>query len=440
MARVLVVADDLTGANACAAGFARSGMRAVTLGRSERWGTIAEFHPRFETIVVTTDSRHSHPDQVREAVAGAVRAGWPVELLSTRIDTTLRGNVGVAVEAMLETVRTLTERRVVALCLAAHPAADRVTVEGHQLLGGRRLEHTELAHDARTPVHTSKISTVLSQGTGLRIATLPLQMVTGSAAEVHAAIVDILRDDVDVIVADALTLDHLDQVAAAAAAAGGDGIQWITVDPGPGALAMAQALGLVGQSGIGALLAVSGSATELTRTQVQRLIAERRCRVVRARTLPDSAVPDVDATVPAVVAELAAAAPGEIVLLATVLDGSDLRTLAPGEGDALSAALGRITRRVLQEVRVDGLFTTGGDITAAVLDELSGQGLEVEGEVVPLAVAGEIVAGPWAGLPMVTKGGLVGTAETTIDCLDHLASMAVTRVRSVRTASSHENP
>ena len=50
-----MVADDLTGANACAAGFARAGMRAVTLGRTDHWGAIAEFHPRFDAIVVTSD-------------------------------------------------------------------------------------------------------------------------------------------------------------------------------------------------------------------------------------------------------------------------------------------------------------------------------------------------------------------------------------------------
>ena len=438
MARVLVVADDLTGANACAAGFARAGMRAVTLGRSDHWGTIAEFHPRFDAIVVTTDSRHAPPQDVREPVRSAVRAGWPVELLSTRIDTTLRGNVGVATEAMLTAARELTDRRVVALCLAAHPAAGRVTVEGHQLLGGRRLEQTELAHDARTPVDTSDVAVVLGRSTDLRVGHLPLRVVTGSEDELVAAVRELLDGPVDVIVADAMTVEHLDQVARAAAAAGDDTL-WVTVDPGPGAVAMASALGLRGGSGLGPLLAVSGSATELTRTQLQRLIAERPCHVVRPTAPADTVVPDVDATVPAVLEALEKAGPGEIVLVATVLDGADLRTLAPGEGDALPAALGRITRRVLQETSVDGLYTTGGDITAAVLGELDGQGLEVEDEVVPLAVAGEIVSGPWAGLPMVTKGGLVGDTETTVLCLDRLAAMAKDRMRSVRTAATHEH-
>ncbi len=428
-----MVADDLTGANACAAGFARAGMRAVTLGRTDDWSTIADFHPRFDTIVVTTDSRHSPPEEVFGPIDQAVRAGWPVELLSTRIDTTLRGNVGTATEAMLTTARELSDRRVVGLCLAAHPAADRVTVDGHQLLRGSRLEHTELAHDPRTPVDTSDVAEVLRRSSDLRVGHLPLHLVTGHHDALVAAVRTMLGADIDVIVADSLTEEHLDRVAIAAVAAGDD-IQWVTVDPGPGALAMARALGLPDGSGAGPLLAVSGSATELTRVQLQRLITERACRVVRPTTLTDSVVPDVDATVADVVRAVESSAPDEIVLVPTVLDGSDLRRLSPDEGDALPGALGRITRRVLRETGVSGIYTTGGDITAAVLHELDGQGLDVEDEVVPLAVAGEIVAGPHAGLPMVTKGGLVGDAETTLLCLDRLTVMARDRQRSARAA------
>jgi D-threonate/D-erythronate kinase len=159
---------------------------------------------------------------------------------------------------------------------------------------------------------------------------------------------------------------------------------------------------------------------------------------VRPTTREGSVVPDVDPTAADVVSAVEQAGPGEIVLVATVLERGDLRRLSAGEGDELPAALGRVTRQVLQEAGVDGVFTTGGDVTAAVLHQLDGQGLEVEDEVVPLAVAGEIVAGPWAGLPMVTKGGLVGDADTTVLCLDRLAAMAKERIRSVRTGSSRE--
>ena len=410
-------------------------MRAVTLGRTDEWSAIAEFHSRFDTIVVTTDSRHADPTEVPGPIRDAVRAGWPVDLLSTRIDTTLRGNIGMATEAMLEAVRELADRRAVALCLSAHPSAGRVTVDGHQLLGGDRLEHTELVRDPRSPVDTSDVAEVLRRHTDLRVGHLSLRLVTGEQEDLVAAIHDLLDEDLDVIVSDALTEDHLHRIAVAASIAG-EGIQWVTVDPGPGAMAMASALGLPDETGSGTLLAVSGSATELTRAQLQRLVGERSCHVVRPKPRPRSAVPDIDATAASVVDAIEQAGSDEVVLAATVLEDSDLRPLSPEEGVELPDALGQITRRVLDRTGVDGIFTTGGDVTAAVLHHLEGRGLEVSDEVVPLAVAGEVVSGPHVGLPMVTKGGLVGDVETTVLCLDRLAAMAQERKRAVRAAPS----
>lgn len=436
MAQIFVVADDLTGANASAAGFARAGWRSVTVSQDARWEAIAEFHSRFDVIVATTDSRHAPSAEAAGAVTAAVRAGWPVTMLSSRIDTTLRGNVGVASEALLRTARELSGRRVVGLCLPAHPDAGRQTVEGNQLLAGVRLEETELARDVRSPVRTSSVAAVLEHGTALRTALVPLSVVTGSEAGLVAAIRDAVASGADVVIGDALTPEHLDRVARAAAAAlADDDARWAGIDPGPGSVALARALGLGAAQRTAPLLAVSGSATDLTRAQLGRLIAERPVRVVRP---VGDRVPDVDATVARLTAELDAATGGEIVLLATVLEARDVGTLSPGEGAELPRALGRITRRALQECAVDGLYTTGGDITAAVLAELGGRGIAVEDEVVPLAVAGEIVDGPWDGMPVVTKGGLVGGTDAAVDCLDHLARTAAQRSRWVRAAVPRE--
>ena len=91
MADVLVVADDLTGANAAAAGFARSGLRAVTASAADRADVVAEMVSRFDVVVATTDSRHAPAEVARERVTAVVQAGWPSRLVCNRIDTTLRG-------------------------------------------------------------------------------------------------------------------------------------------------------------------------------------------------------------------------------------------------------------------------------------------------------------------------------------------------------------
>jgi D-threonate/D-erythronate kinase len=435
VARVLVVADDLTGANAAAAGFSRAGMRAVTVGLGRRWDAVAEFHSRFDVVVVTTESRHASPAEVTKAVTRSVRAGWPVDLVSCRIDTTLRGNVGVATETLLRSVAELSGRRTVGLCLPAHPTAGRHTVDGFQLLYGQRLEDTELARDPRSPVRTSSVAEVLADGTSLTTANVPLSAVTSDNETLEATLLDAVHRGADVVIGDALTEDHLARLATAAAAVARTAdVDWVGVDPGPGSTALAAALGIRGHGEGGPLLVVSGSATELTRTQLQALMHARTVHTVTPTNIPDSPVPDVDPTVVELRKVVEAANPGEVVLLATALTAADVVPLRGEDGAALPQALGRITRRALQECVVDGLYTTGGDVTAAVLDELGARGLDVEDEVVPLAVAGEIVDGPWSGMPIVTKGGLVGAADTAVACIVHLARSAAAHARRVHTA------
>ena len=211
---------------------------------------------------------------------------------------------------------------------------------------------------------------------------------------------------------------------------------WATSDPGPASVALARALGLGGAMAGAPLLVVSGSATELTRAQLRQLAAERP--TITRRTVSDGAVPDVDATTRVLDEALDEAGPQDVVVLATVIDESDLCRPTAEEAEEIPRALARAVRRNLEMHAVDGIFTTGGDVTAAVLAELGSHGLEISDEVVPLAVAGSLVGGPWDGLQVVTKGGLVGDATTTVACLDHLRRNADVHRRQVSAVESRQ--
>lgn len=439
MADVLVVADDLTGANAAAAGFAAAGLRSVTASAAADAEVVTEMVDRFDVVVATTDARHAEPQVARDRARAVVRAGWPARLVCNRIDTTLRGNVGATTEAVLEEVRNRTGARVVVLCAPAHPAAGRHTIGGNQLLGGRRLEETEVARDPRTPMRTSDVVQILQQQASVRTRLLPMAAVTGARADLAEQIRAALVEGVDVLVADATTEEHLDRIAeAAVAAADGLDLVWMTSDPGPASVAMARALGL-GRGARGApLLVVSGSATDLTRQQLRQLATERSAIVHRVPTMAGGVVPDVEATTRLLDRALTAAGAGDIVVLATAVDDADVRATGPVDADRIPHELARAVRRNLETHLVDGLFTTGGDMTAAVLAELGSHGLEISEEVVPLAVAGRVVGGPWDGLHVVTKGGLVGDVGTTVACLDYLRRIVESDRRHVTSAEPRQ--
>ena len=409
--RILLVADDFTGGNAAAARFAAAGARAGAAGHAALAGVI----DRFDVVVAITDSRHLSPDEAAQRVDTAIDAAWPVTLVGNRIDTTLRGNIGATTVAALRNVRARTQQPVVALCVPAHPAAGRQTVHGTQLLDGVRLEDTELAFDPLNPIGSSRVAASVASD-GLRVAAVDLDFVTGPAPELTAALAAAACDH-DVVIVDALTEEHIARIARAAAAVAG--VQWLAVDPGPFSTALAKALGLLEQANDTApILVVSGSASTLTRKQLRRLLEERDCRVVRATGA--GGVVDVDAAAAALSQALDQTVPPAMVVVASALDEADVAPLARAESGRLSADVARLVAKAIDGRRLGGLCVIGGDLTTELLERFAARGLEVDGEVIPLAVHGFVVGGPDDGLPIVTKGGLVGGDAAAVQCVAHL--------------------
>ncbi|SMX90103.1 four-carbon acid sugar kinase family protein [Brevibacterium antiquum] len=451
--RILILADDLTGGNACGALFAEAGLRTMTITGTGGNDSISldGMLDDYDTVVVNANSRHMDPAEAASLTDALVRIAGPVDLVSCRIDTTLRGNVGPTAEAALRARQSLASEsgpsRVMGLCLPAFPSSGRVTVGGQQLLNGQLLEHTELAHDVRSPMTTSVVEDILRLNTDLKCHTIELSTVLDGKQAIRADVVSAIAVGAEVIVADAMTNEHISLIAAtvvdlsrevASTPAGapgenarlhanlrhGERLEWVSIDPGPGSLALSRALLPARETGI--ILGVSGSATEITRAQLAKLDDDPTITVLR--TINDAdALPDVDATVEQVRA-VASAQLGSVqaIILATVVDASDLLELTDEQSEIIPRRLAQITAEVMASPApsVTGLYTTGGDVTAAVLREVDAIGMEIEAEIIPLAVGGRIVGGTAAGLPIVTKGGLIGDSDTTALCLDHLQKVA----------------
>ncbi|QBI21684.1 hypothetical protein ER308_20340 [Egibacter rhizosphaerae] len=188
------------------------------------------------------------------------------------------------------------------------------------------------------------------------------------------------------------------------------------VDPGPLAVELAEALGL--RPALPPALVVAGSVTEVTRHQLDRLATRPGTELVR--TSPASL--DVDRAV----AELLAAFDrGAQVVALTTADGDEpVVDLASGEAERVAESLGALVRAVLDARSISGVYVTGGDVTEAALDALDATALLLEAEIEPLAVQGRVVDGPWDGVPVATKGGLIGGPQTAAACVDALRTAA----------------
>jgi uncharacterized protein YgbK (DUF1537 family) len=375
-ARALIVADDLTGANTSAARMAQGGLTARVVVGPDDLETALE---QADVVAVSTGSRSLPAGEAAGRVREVAALGAGIGFVAKRVDSTLRGNVGAELDALLD---VLEEQRPGAPCRAlvapAFPAAGRTTEGGVHKVRGEPI---------------GKVADIVAAQSRRRI---------GSGIGAGAAIV----------VCDAASDEDLAAIAAEAAAL--EGVRWVPVDPGPLAVELARALGVLPAAADCAapLLVVGGSRTDLTARQLdecERVLGTRFAEL-------DARRPDVAAVVDTL-CELIAGE-GGVAGVVPVGDGT--------EAD-VAAALGAVVRGILDRCDLGGLYVTGGDVTAAVLDALGARGGRVERELLPLVVAGRLDGGCAEGLPVVTKGGLVGDRVTAVAALEHLRLEARSR-------------
>ncbi|MFK0261662.1 four-carbon acid sugar kinase family protein [Streptomyces angustmyceticus] len=414
MAQVLVIADDLTGSNATGALYARLGLRAVTVGALAQ---VERYADRVDVLVVNTASRHWTPARAYAAVRDAATTAGAAPLIVKRVDTTLRGNPGGELDALLD---VLAAREPAAgirtLAVPAFPDAGRTTVGGLHLVDGVPLTRTPVARDPFDPVRHSRVAAVLGAQTRRSTGELALDVVERGPEAVVAA----LRESpADIVVCDATENAHLRTVAVAAARlAAADRTRWVALDSGPFGAALAGELGLRPAGGAPArILAVVGSVTDRTRAQLARTETALGARWADL----DPAAPDPGAVLDRL---RAAAGEGATVLGVRVAAGPTPTATGTGPDPRAAArilrALAEIARRAVDELGPGGLYASGGDVAAAVTSALGADGFAIETEVLPLAIAGHLVGGPHDGLLFATKGGLIGGPDAARDCLEHL--------------------
>ena len=200
-------------------------------------------------------------------------------------------------------------------------------------------------------------------------------------------------------VADSTDDRHLSTLAEAAATLEADDVDLVTVSPG--AWLKYHPSRVIKRSRF--VLVVISSATEQNHRQLDRLISTMPCLVLDPSLSTSGGV-----RLPA-----ATDVTPRVVVLETITShrGAEagLRSLAEEAAKSAALVLDAAHRSGSQCV---GLVVSGGFTAACLADELAADGIRAQAELEPLCGAGRLRGGGWDGLPLVTKGGLVGDDST----------------------------
>ena len=388
--RIVILADDLSGAADCAMACHRAGM--ATQVRLDPEGAAAPA----EALALDLDSRALPPGEALARTLGAmnqVREG----ALYRKIDSTLRGHVALEIAATLQ----IAGPEAFALVCPAYPATGRTVRDGNVFVDGRPLAETEIW---RLGGQGSTDLKALLADEGLEPTGLGLDAVRGPhlAARIEAG-----RDQgAGAIVCDAETEADLEALVAAALRM--TGVVWV----GSGGLAIPLARALApgraagAKAGCGAAtrragpaLVAVGSASSVSRRQLAVLAEDSRVLTltVAPRVLLEG--PEGPGWRPASRALVAAVGKPGKDAVAIAIDPA--APIDPGVGPALAASLGLLAGRQLG--RFGALVATGGETARAVLGVGGTRCLDIRRELEP-----GIVLSQASALPVVTKSGAFG--------------------------------
>ncbi len=356
--RVLIIADDLTGAMDAAGPFAARGIPTWVVACPDDCN--ARDLSGAQVVSVNTESRHMSAADAAARVASCFErvGGAGFARVVKKVDSTLRGNVVAETLALLRATG-----KTAALVAPAFPAQGRTMRDGRVFVRGVALEDTAFARDALSPALSIPPARAFAEA-GVAVTVRDAE----TDAELDAIVAGLPRDGIVPLVVGSAGITS----ALARAMAGG-----AKAAPSP--------------TVTGRLLFVVGSRAQASREQVARLEADGALVVPAPNGIPASMpVPTGDRS---------------IVLMA-VPDASG------GEGDAEQVAQGLATHglALARQPGTGALVATGGDTAIAVLRASGNAALEVGGELMPgIACARLLLDGK--PLSLVTKAGGFGDPD-----------------------------
>jgi len=429
--RCLIIADDLTGGADTGVQFAKRGLKTllVSFGADEFAPFADHATQELDVLVVNTISRGLSPVKAAETISKLLKSFAPGEfpILYKKIDSTLRGNVGAEIDAILR-------KTTLPLCFLApsYPEQNRILKAGIMMVGEKPIALTEAAADAASPVRESNVVNLLARQTSLPVGRIDWTDVASGTEALRRAVEKELKAGRRIIVFDAVNRRDLAVIAEVAFA-----MERMPLLAGSAGLAGEIAKRLVSNEvnlapeGLAAdrtfrhLFVVSGSASAVARQQSARLEEAGLAVFELPRSFLDKDGGGAADERQSFAGRIGIALRGGCVIFRTITE-----RLSAVENDniplhqRITDLLADVVVAALEEAQVNAhdlaLILTGGDTALAVLQRLDLTGLEIEGELPGGSVRGRLQGGRWDGLAVVTKAGAFGEEDTLVRVMERL--------------------
>ena len=418
MQKYIVIADDLTGSNATCSLFKKIGLRAASILKLQ-----GDINYDVDVISYSTASRGLDKEEAYKKVSEAIKIlkNKDVLVYNKRIDSTLRGNIGTEINAMLDNL----EDDRIAVVVPAYPDSGRIVVNKTMLVNGVLLENSDAGKDPKTPIKTSCVESLVQKDIKYSSTYFTLSDIAQPIEEITKKIQEAIKKS-RVLIFDAVNNEDIIKISKAIIHSD---INIITVDPGPFTLYYSKELQKKNHLEK-KILMVIGSVTATTKKQIEYILQEEDIFLVKMKVEDffekETCLKEIERVISFIKKGIVSY---DLFLVTTSPIGDEKKADLQKLAENLNTTVEEISKiiantltetvvKILKETeKFEGVYSSGGDITIALLEKLKAIGVEIREEVIPLAAYGRIIGGDFPNLKLVSKGGMVGDEKTIKLCL-----------------------
>jgi len=420
-----IIADDFTGANDTGIQFIDGDIDPVVLIQPHP--PLGKDYLNVPVLIIDTESRHLRAREAYDKVFHTINflGDRTKDNVVKKIDSTLRGNVGSEIDALMDACGYSE-----AFVIPAAPENGRIVKDGMCYIHGVRLHLSEFGKDPFAPVDSSFVPNIISQQTKRKVGLITFRTIQASDADFIHALEHERKAGNKIIVFDALEPAHIKRIVHVASSM------------------RAQRL-FVGSSGLGKVLAEKktesvkksffitprvlfavGSIKQVSSEQVQHLLAnERHVRQIDINV--ETIIRNREEAISTAVAGIMAIDDDSThILLKTVRESNKnhredndevARSAVKDIGEEVADCIGEIVKHVLLRCNIRTLFATGGDTAFNIVRKLHASSIRLKKEILP-GIPLCHLSSPDLSEPiyMITKAGGFGEIDTLEKVIDFL--------------------
>jgi D-threonate/D-erythronate kinase len=417
--KLLIVADDFTGASDTGVQFSKNHLKTIVITRTDY---ISESLKKYDVLVINTESRFDDQGTAyRKAYnVGQTVSAEKIKYFYKKLDSTMRGNIGAEISGLMDALEIQHTFVVPAL-----PKYGRTTVNGKVYIDGVLLEETEFAKDPKNPVKESFIPKIISRQTDKKTAVIIYDYIHSGRQTLVDKLQHHLDAGVQIIVFDAKEEKDIDLIASVISE-----IKMKILYAGCSGLAeyLSKYLGIkkVKKSSI----VIAGSVSAVTRRQIDFAVHYLPVKVVDIETgkifsierdqeknrilelVKESVSRDEDLII--------RSAPSRDAVSKSFETGEEYGLDRFKVSETIAFFLGEIASDIIQNISIKGILLTGGDTAIKTAQSLNISGVILQDEIVHGIPYGYFAEQEYQEIIIVSKAGGFGNEDAIFRVLNFL--------------------